>query len=612
MEARHTLASTSASAGSRYPRALRAGIIFSVSVISFALLTALLLPPGYLLAAIGDSLQMCLVAIATFLAFQNSTRTHSHVRIFWVLIFLGMALWLSSHVLWFVYEVWLRRPSPDIPVSDVLLFVKLVPFTAAVLLEPHRPHDSRFRAFGLLDVSILMLYSLYLFVFFVSASRLLPGALGMYNFQFNLADAIGNQIFAVVAGIAVLRAEGPWRRVYRINFCGAALYCVFAALSNVAQDLKHYYSGGIYDVLLVAAMTAFICFLLAGRSLLQDYSPVSSLPEDSHKDTHRASFLSSHLAMLVTLSTPAIGFWLLASHSSPAELFSFRLIITLLTIFLLTLLLSIKQEFLTAGLVGSLQRLSDNYTSINRFKGHLLQTEKLTSLGELVAQVANQIKISMTAVRESSSGITTRPDSEPRVQSMAVKIGQYAQRTDALVENMLRFAQETPLQLAALELRPILESALQLSGIAKVPQVRLELHEQSSCPPVRGDSSQLLHVFLQIIANAMDALADSGGGSLDISILHIGSQVSVQFADSGPGIREPEHVFEPFYTTKPVGQGTGLGLSTCYGIIQQHDGEIFCCNRAEGGALFTILLPIALEQPVSHTVSPPVAVEGAS
>lgn len=65
----------------------------------------------------------------------------------------------------------------------------------------------------------------------------------------------------------------------------------------------------------------------------------------------------------------------------------------------------------------------------------------------------------------------------------------------------------------------------------------------------------------------------------------------IQFADSGPGLQVPERVFDPFYTTKPVGKGTGLGLSATYGVIQDHKGQITCCNRPEGGAIFEIRLP---------------------
>jgi signal transduction histidine kinase len=573
-------------------RALRYGLFGGLGVLGASLLAALFLPKGFALAVFGDTLQVGLVAAATILAFQNSLRSRSRVRIFWFLIFAGSFLWTISNGIWAVYELWFALPVPDVPVVDILLFVKIVPLTAAIAIAPDREQDTYFRAFGLLDVFVLMVYSLYLFAFGVFAYRLLPGAEASYNFHFNLADAIGNQTLVVTAGIAVLRRRGSWRSVYRLYFLCAACYGLASNLSNVAIDMGSYYTGSLYDVPLVASLVAFVCVALAGRTAQQDQllAPASQASGAASGPT---TFLSEHLAMLVALSTPMIGIFLLSSASAPPELRSFRLGITLLTIFLLTFLLSIKQDILAAGLFESLLRLSETYGSIERFKAHLVQSEKLASLGALVAQVANQIKSCMASILEASSRLTSRPDVDSRIQNMAGKIGQYAQRTDVLVDNMLHFAQETPLRLAPLDVKPVLESALHLSRIAKLPQIRVDLTQEGNCPLVQGDSSQLLHVFLHLISNAVDALAETQGGTLDITLRPSGSHLLLEFADSGAGIKEPQRVFEPFYTTKPVGKGTGLGLSTCYGIIQQHDGEISCRNRPEGGAIFTVSLPIA-------------------
>ena len=520
-------------------------------------------------------------------------------------------MWLASLLIWSTHELWYRLAVPDVPLGDTFLFVSLVPLVAATALEPHREHDSRFRPFGLLDLSILILYSLYLFAFFVYAYRLLPGDLGIYNFSFNIAGAIGNQVLAVATGIAFFRERGVWRPVYRIFFLSATSYALASDLINVEIDLGGYYTGCLYDVPLVAAMAGFVCLGLAGRPLLQPVLAEREREREERRPIRRVTFLSSHLAMLVTLSTPAIGLWLLATYSPHDRLFSFRLDITLLTIFLLTLLLSIKQDFLSAKLIGSLQHLSNTYSSIDRFKDHLVQGDKLASLGELVASVADQIRNAMAMIQEQAALITSRSHDESRSRTLAGKIGQYAERTDALVENMQHFAQETPLQLAPVEVQPLLESALHLSRIDKLKNVRVELQAEAACPPVLADTSQLLHVFLQIISNAMDALEEVGGGDLVISVRPCEPQVCIQFSDTGPGLRHPEHAFEPFFTTKPVGKGTGLGLSTCYGIIRQHEGDITCGNRLEGGAYFTIFVPAAVLPAADSAIPSAIASEGA-
>jgi signal transduction histidine kinase len=578
----------------RFPRALRLGIYAGAGAFVSSILAALFVPKSFALNAFGDTLQVLLVAAAAVLAFQNFLRSHSRTRIFWFLISAGALQWTVSNAIWAVYEVLLARPVPDLPLIDILLFLKVVPFTAAIAIAPDRERGAQFRVFGLLDVFVLMVYALYLFVFGVFAYRLVPGAQASYNFYFNLADALGNQTLVIATGIAVLCARSHWRVLYQLYFVAAACYALASDVSNVAIDVGHYYTGSLYDVPLIASLATFICFTLTGRTAEQEQraEPVANSTDASLSP---ATFLSEHLAMLVALSTPAIGIWLLFSTSAPAQLRTFRLAITLLTILALTFLLSVKQDILASGLFQSLQRLSETYRSIDRFKSHLTQSEKLASLGELVAEVAKQIKLCMAAIREATSQITSRPGADFHVQNMAGKIGQYAQRTDALVDNMLHFAQETPMRLAPLDVKPLLESALHLSRIAKQPLVRVELSQEGPCKLVRADSSQLLHVFLQLISNASDALQEAGGGAFEIKLRPSGSQLIMEFADSGPGLKEPQRVFEPFYTTKPVGKGTGLGLSTCYGIIQQHDGDISCGNLPEGGAVFTIRIPFALE-----------------
>src|SRR5207253_6315938 len=114
-------------------------------------------------------------------------------------------------------------------------------------------------------------------------------------------------------------------------------------------------------------------------------------------------------------------------------------------------------------------------------------------------------------------------------------------------------------------------------------------------------------VFLNIINNAVDAMLEAGkGGSLKVRMYAKDGDVLAEFQDSGPGIKEPGKIFDPFYTTKNVGKGTGLGLSICYGIMKEHGGEISARNSAEGGAVLLVCLPAAdkitqLQKPIIST-----------
>lgn len=111
---------------------------------------------------------------------------------------------------------------------------------------------------------------------------------------------------------------------------------------------------------------------------------------------------------------------------------------------------------------------------------------------------------------------------------------------------------------------------------------------QSDLPLVLGDDNHLLQVFLHVLNNAIDAVAEVGGGEIIVRTQARGEHVVLEVCDNGPGIAEPARVFDPFYTTKPLGHGSGLGLSACYGIIQEHEGTIECFNLQPRGAMFRI------------------------
>src|SRR5262249_21728104 len=138
-------------------------------------------------------------------------------------------------------------------------------------------------------------------------------------------------------------------------------------------------------------------------------------------------------------------------------------------------------------------------------------------------------------------------------------------------------------------------NAMQLRALdLRSGTTRAELQLESVLPGVRGDGNQLMQVFFNIISNAVDAMETGRGGVLTIKTLRDRANVVVLFADTGPGIKEPHRVFDPFYTTKAVGKGTGLGLSICYGIVQEHGGRITCYNGQTGGAVFRVELPAVL------------------
>jgi two-component system NtrC family sensor kinase len=139
----------------------------------------------------------------------------------------------------------------------------------------------------------------------------------------------------------------------------------------------------------------------------------------------------------------------------------------------------------------------------------------------------------------------------------------------------------------------------------KTNNIRVEREIDVSVPGVTADPHQLEQVFLNIINNAVDAMLESSqGGTLRVQVYAKDGHLHAEFHDSGPGIKEPNRIFEPFYTTKSVGKGTGLGLSICYGIIQEHGGSISAQNREDGGAVIQVRLPAVGEMTAVQNATP--------
>jgi two-component system NtrC family sensor kinase len=302
--------------------------------------------------------------------------------------------------------------------------------------------------------------------------------------------------------------------------------------------------------------------------------------------------IASQLAKFALISLPIMGYWaLFLSHDEP-YLRQVRFAVAMGGVDLLAFVVFLKQHLLDQRLLQLLKHSRKSFDNLQRLQGRVVQQAKLASLGELVALAAGELEFPLSAILSSSEVMAASSNLSREQLSNAQKIGQQARRTRELVNDLLSFAQQTPGEKSPLELKPLLLRAVQMEGFKlENRKISLSVESRDPLPRVLGNPNQLLQAFLQIVENAVDALQEIGGGRLQVSLWREESELIVQFADSGPGLRDPERVFDPFYTTKPVGKGTGLGLSATYGVIQDHKGQIICYNRPEGGAAFEIRLP---------------------
>ncbi|ABF43457.1 periplasmic sensor signal transduction histidine kinase [Candidatus Koribacter versatilis Ellin345] len=541
--------------------------------------------------AFGDLAQAIIVGFAGCVMLLNGFRSEGPARVFWTLFSLGMFFWLADLTIWSYYEVVIQTDVPQLTLGDSYLFLHLVPMVAALGAHPDRRASAIGRQRTWLDFAVLLTYWLYIYALIVMPHQYVKPDIPTYNYNFDIIDKCGHWILVVGLAAAFVRSRGSWRRIFLMFTLASLSYAVFSDFANLAVDTGSYYTGSVYDILLMATMALFALTAIEGSKM--PATPDAELAPAAEPPLAGWSIQWPAVSStLVTLSMPAIGIYLLNyAPTMDPEIRAFRLIVTFIAMVLLFSLVSLKQTLLQADLVGSLKNVSDAYSDLKSVKNQLVQSEKLASMGRLLAGAAHEINNPLTAILGYSDLLTSSISLDPQTRSMAEKIGQQARRTKTLVEDLLKFSQETPTQRSSNDVQVLVLNAIKLAGLEAGKSVKVEVTAPDKLPPVAVDPGQILQVFVHLIRNAADAMSESVVRVLHISTRAGSSQVQVEFADSGPGVKDPDLVFDPFYTTKSPGKGTGLGLSACYGIVQKHGGQITCANRPQGGAIFTVTLP---------------------
>jgi len=310
--------------------------------------------------------------------------------------------------------------------------------------------------------------------------------------------------------------------------------------------------------------------------------------------------------MAAALSLPVLLMWSELESGTPVVVRKFRMITTLVAMVVVTSLVFLRQRLVDHDRLRLLRQSKEALVNLRRLQAQYVQAEKLASLGQLAAGAAHEINNPLAAILGYSDVLASDSTVGARARDIAEKIREQARRTKGVVGKLLSFAQPQPAEVTLLDINAIVGNVAELCRAdLRKKNIQIELNAESHLPGVRGDANQILQVFFNIINNSVEAMEEVGGGVLSLRTSRHRSNVVIEFSDTGPGIRNPELAFDPFYTTKAVGKGTGLGLSICYGVVKEHKGQISCANRAEGGALFRIELPAVLALFPSRNASGP-------
>ncbi|HDI60079.1 MAG TPA: PAS domain-containing protein [Desulfobacteraceae bacterium] len=234
-------------------------------------------------------------------------------------------------------------------------------------------------------------------------------------------------------------------------------------------------------------------------------------------------------------------------------------------------------------------------TELERAQVQLMQAEKMASLGKLAAGVAHQLNNPLGSITLFARLMLEEHDLPEAARDDLERILSDAERCRDTVKELLEFARQTRQQIQPQDINQALERTLfLLQNQTLFHNIRIVKVFAPDLPPVRADIQQLNHLFMNLILNAAQAM--QGSGQLTIrTLFEVEAKTAViEVGDTGPGI-PPEvlpHIFEPFFTTKEEGQGTGLGLSMVYSIVENHGGRTEVDSSPESGTTFRVRLPV--------------------
>ncbi|RMF96891.1 MAG: response regulator [Candidatus Schekmanbacteria bacterium] len=262
-------------------------------------------------------------------------------------------------------------------------------------------------------------------------------------------------------------------------------------------------------------------------------------------------------------------------------------------------LISVSPIFDEDGSIKGALHIARDITEEKNLKEQLIQAEKMASIGQLVSGVAHELNNPLAGINAYSQLLLEEKiDESLKYKVERIKI--QSERAAKIVSNLLAFARKKKLEKIKTDINEVIYKSIELQQYElEAKKVNVVINLDENLPKVEVDPLQIQQVILNLLVNAEHSVIDAGRerGIINVSSSLIRKKeknfIQICISDNGTGIKENilHKIFDPFFTTKEVGKGTGLGLSISYGIIKEHNGNIYAQNNETGGAKFIIELP---------------------
>jgi len=258
--------------------------------------------------------------------------------------------------------------------------------------------------------------------------------------------------------------------------------------------------------------------------------------------------------------------------------------------------------YLTKTFEDMRERLFYSHQRLKQAQNHVVRAEKLASIGRLASGIAHEINNPLNGIQNCIRMILTEPDNKNQTSRYLSLTNEGLAKIESVVKKLLNYARQDKLIRKEVNINNSLRKMVDLLAYKNSKNsIEIIIKPDESLPLITGDPHLIEQVFLNILINAFDAMPD--GGEIRIKTEHKTTSgqdgVFCTISDTGAGIEESEitKIFDPFYTTKDVGEGTGLGLSVCLGIVERHHGELSVTSKPGEGATFTVFFPEHISSP---------------
>lgn len=573
--------------------------IVGIAGASYLLLYALAsLVTGQRAVALGDVAQMAPPLAYAAFAIGLARRCRGQVRTFWNLNAVHGVMWAVGQGVWTYYDL-ARGGVPIISPTDPLFFVSSVPLFAALYGRPELDRPRWLFDIVLLDLVLIALFSAFVYIYFVVTVAVTDGRQDLYYENLTQLLHARNLLLAAWAGYVWLTSQArPWRRM--LGVYAAALAVAFLGgivHAGVEQDGR-YVAGTLWDL---SYMAPYVLMLVAGAVAVDDklFEPDQNAPALSRLPV--VSLIA--IALLVVIPVIDEVARRLLDVSPATE--SLRTRVALTMMIPLGIVVVVREFLSRRALIRAGQDLAST-------KEQLVHTEKMAAVGQLVSGVAHELNNPLQGVLGYAELMLATNPAELETEELRA-IRDNANRAAGIVRNLLTFAGRTTSPRGWQQINRIVrDAAATRERDLAAAGIKLRLEFADRLPLVYVDQPRLEDVIVNLIDNASAAIAARRNGqSLSQMVAprapgeivvgtHLNSdpdRIMVDVADNGSGLNPDDlsRVFEPFFTTREVGKGAGLGLSACYGIVREHGGRITARNRPAGGAVFTVELPVMAE-----------------